>query len=163
MEYHNPYTATETDLSNPHRTTDEIIAWAQQQITTSMSFEANSFNQKVAGLRANFTDAGWRDYVTYLKSSQTVDMVRAQHYSVTTIINGDSIIINSGPVAGAYHWLVESPILISFTSPDENGIPVTVAGGNFKIDIQLGRVASGGADGMAIESWHVENAPPAAP
>ncbi|MBI1214719.1 MAG: hypothetical protein GC185_02745 [Alphaproteobacteria bacterium] len=156
MEYQNPYAATENDLSNPHRTSDEIVTWAQNEITASMSFKSAEFNEKVTSLRTLFTDQGWRDYVTYLKSSQLVDMVRNQHFNVTTIINGDSTIINSGPVAGTYHWLVEAPTITSFTSKDADGRPVTVAGGNFKIDMQIGRVPTGGVDGMAIESWHVE-------
>lgn len=159
LQYKNPYVATENDIANPNRTANEIVDWAEQRISESLSFTPETLNAQTSKIRGNFTDEGWRQYVTYLRSSQMLNMVQDQHFSVTTIVNGGAIILNSGTVAGAYHWLVEAPIIIGFTSKDDKGQPVTVAGGTFKIDMQLGRVAEGGNDGMKIESWAIESAP----
>jgi hypothetical protein len=104
------------------------------------------------------------EYLNYLKDSKLTDMVQGQGYAVTTIVNGDSMILNSGAMAGNYHWLVELPLMVTFLHTGADGGQEAVAGGTFKLILQLGRVApSTGVDGMAIESWKMENKQTATP
>lgn len=164
---YNPYAGEESDLQNPNRTQDEIIAWSQQRATEVLSFAPANLDTKMTGVQKDFTPAGWNEYSSYLKDSKLTDMVRSQNYTVTTIVNGDTMILNSGAMAGNYHWLVELPLMVTFlhSSGVDGEAPQAVAGGNFKLILQLGRVAGaqGGVDGMAIESWKMENKAGATP
>lgn len=156
---YNPYSGEESDLQNPNRTQDEIINWSQQRATEVLSFSPADLDAKMARTKKDFTPAGLAEYLNYLKTSKLTDMVQGQGYAVTTIVNGDSMILNSGAMAGNYHWLVELPLMVTFLHNGADGTQEPVAGGNFKLILQLGRVApsTGGVDGMAIESWKMEN------
>ena len=162
---YNPYSGEESDLQNPNRTQDEIIAWSQQRATEVLSFAPADLNTKMAATKKDFTAAGLNEYLNYLKDSKLTDMVQGQGYAVTTIVNGDSMILNSGAMAGSYHWLVELPLMVTFLHNGVDGNQEPVAGGNFKLILQLGRVpaSAGGVDGMAIESWKMENKQSASP
>ena len=157
---YNPYSGEESDLQNPNRTQDEIIAWSQQRATDLLSFAPADVDSKMAKVQKTFNPQGWTEYSAYLKDSKLTDMVKSQNYSVTTIVNGDIMILNSGAMAGNYHWLVELPLMVTFlhSSGVDGEAPQAVAGGNFKLILQLGRMppAQGGVDGMAIESWKME-------
>lgn len=162
---YNPYSGEESDLKNPNRTQEEIISWSQQRSTEVLSFSPKNIDTKLTASQKVFTQQGWNDYATYLKESKLTDMVRGQGYSVTTIVNGDTMILNSGSMAGSYHWLVELPLMVTFlyTSGVDGEEPKAVAGGDFKLILQLGRVAAKqGIDGMAIESWKMQTKTPVA-
>lgn len=160
MNY-NPYSGEESDVKNPNRTQEEIITWSQQRATEVMSFKPAEIDAKLAGLQKEFTQQGWAEYSAYLQSSKLIDMVKQQNYAVTTIVNGDTIIRNSGSLAGNYHWLVELPVMVTFIHTDPiSGEQQPVAGGEFRLTLQLGRVpANQGVDGMEIESWKIESKP----
>lgn len=171
---YSPYAGETTDIKNPNRTQEEIINWSQQRVTEVLSFSPADIDTKLTKMVSAFTQQGWADYSTYLKDSKLADMVRQQGYSVTTIVNGDTLILNSGSMAGSYHWLVELPLMVTFlyTSGVDGEEPKAVAGGEFKLVLQLGRVpdkpgkdglaVKQGIDGMAIESWKMQTKTPAA-
>jgi hypothetical protein len=162
---YNPYSGEENDLNNPNRTQDEIIAWSQQRATEVLSFAPDNIDTKMTANKKAFTTQGLGEYQKYLADSKLADMVHQQGYSVTTILNGDAMILNSGAMAGNYHWLVELPLMVTFLHTGQDNSQEPVAGGNFKLILQLGRVATnqGGVDGMAIESWKMENKATATP
>jgi hypothetical protein len=158
---YNPYSGEESDLKNPNRTQEEILSWSQQRSTEVLSYKGDNteVDNKLKSVQKDFTQAGLQQYYAYLTDSKLIDMVKSQGYSVTTIVNGDSIILNSGSVAGSYHWLVELPLMVTFLHTNADGNQDPVAGGAFKLTMQLGRVPQGqGVDGMAIESWKMEAA-----
>ncbi|MEZ0225155.1 MAG: DotI/IcmL family type IV secretion protein [Alphaproteobacteria bacterium] len=160
---YSPYAGEESDLKNPNRTQEEIISWAQQRSTDVLSFSPTDIDAKLTKTQKTFTQQGWTDYATYLKDSKLAEMVRRDGYAVTTIVNGDTMILNSGSMAGNYHWLVELPLMVTFLHSGMDGSQQAVAGGEFKLILQLGRVAAKqGIDGMAIESWKMQTKTPAA-
>lgn len=163
MSY-SPYAGEESDLKNPNRTQEEIIDWSRQRSSDVLSFSPANIDTKLTSMQKNFTQQGWSDYAAYLKDSKLADMVRGQGYAVTTIVNGDTMILNSGSMAGSYHWLVELPLLVTFLHSGMDGSQQAVAGGDFKLILQVGRVAAKqGVDGMAIESWKMQTKAVAAP
>lgn len=156
MEYYDPYSAAQNDISTPHRSSDEIVTWAVSSLTNAMTFTPQNFSAHLADIKQYFTQQGWYEYAAYMKESRMVEMIRDQNYSVTTIINGDAAVINSATSGGSYHWLVSAPIIVSFSYPDAEGNPAPVPGGSFRATLQIGRMSEGGGeDGIAIESWKV--------
>src|SRR5690606_21245301 len=105
MEYKNPYVGEQNDLSNPHRSSDEVIAWGRDMATDALTFTAETFTAKLEELRPSFSNAGWTDYGTYMRDSRFLDMVGQKKYNAATIVDGDIALKGSGTVAGAYRWL----------------------------------------------------------
>lgn len=157
MSYKDPYTGEQNDIKNSNRTLDEITVWAQGRAAELLSFTPEEFSQKLSSIKTAFVPAGWNEYATYLQTSKMVEMVRDRQYTVTTIVNGDSLILDSRSVAGAFHWIVQMPLMVTFLHPDSNGDMAAVAGGEFRLTMSIGRVQAGGIDGMAVESWKMEN------
>jgi hypothetical protein len=156
MSYKDPYTGEQNDIKTANRTQDEITVWAQSRATDLMSFTPEELSAKIAGIKNLFVPAGWNEYATYLQTSKMIEMVRDKKYTVTTIVNGDSLILDSRAVEGSYHWIVQMPLMVTFLHPDSEGDMQAVAGGEFRLTMSIGRVQSGGIDGMAVESWKME-------
>ncbi|MEZ0261142.1 MAG: DotI/IcmL family type IV secretion protein [Alphaproteobacteria bacterium] len=163
LKYKDPYVGEQNDIKNSNRTLDEITVWAQSRATELMSFTPEDFSKKLSDIKKTFVPAGWNEYATYLQTSKMVEMVRDRQYTVTTIVNGDSLILDSRSVAGAFHWIVQMPLMVTFLHPDSNNEMAAVAGGEFRLTMSIGRVQAGGIEGMAVESWKIETMLPKEP
>jgi hypothetical protein len=156
--FQNPYSGEENDLGNPNRTSEEITSWAQQRAAEVMSFTAENLNDKARSQLKDFNEQGLAEYKKYMTDSRLLEMVRSQQYTVTTIANGDALVLNSGSIGGAYHWIVELPIMVTFHHMDvATNEAKPVAGGEFKLVVDVGRVLpKDGVDGLQIMSWKME-------
>lgn len=159
MEYKNPYTAEQDNLTNPHRTPEEITMWAEQIAVEALSMSNENSNERLTEIKKVFAPSGWKDYVTYLQKSQLINMIRQQDYDAMTIVDGSGFIAQKASTGGAYRWLVEVPVVTSLTRPDpQTGQPGAARSARLRIIIQIGRVKQGGDDNdIAIESWTVKN------
>lgn len=163
MEYKNPYVNEQGNLATPNRTTDEIIYLGRDLSTDALSFRPEEMDKPEAGqenklekLRQNFSDTAWQEYMQYMRDSRFLDMVFRNRYNASTIADGDIILINSGTIAGAYRWVVQVPLLITFHQIGRTGEVMPVTSGRFTLTMQLGRVkADEGRDGLIIDSWRM--------
>ncbi len=164
MNYENPYIGEQNDIVNPNRTPDEIVMWAAQQATNALTLTPKDFNEKLTKIKSSFTPQGWNEFATYARAADLPSRVQTRDYSVTTVAKGDGLVIDSGPVAGSFHWLVKLPLMITFLHPDKMGDLQPVEGGDYDLMLQIGRVAqgTGGPDDMAIEGWRITPSGPQA-
>lgn len=162
MTYHNPYSGEQNDLANPNRTNAEISAWTQTAVASALSFGPEDVNEKVTAAKKMFVASGWTDYASYVKQAQLMERVRQQNLTLSTILNGDAVILNSEAVEKRYRWLVRVPVMMTFISKDvvtKEQKPVGT--GKFTLTLQIGRVDKNlGDDGIAIESWKLEAVQP---
>jgi hypothetical protein len=163
LKYQNPYAGEQTNLANPHRTSEEIAAWVQNMAAEAMSFDAASFNDKLGKLKPGFTTQGWNEYAAWMRDSKIADLVRVSGYNVSTVMSGDAAILNKGTVSGSYHWLLDVPVVISFSRKNPAGAVESVPGGRYRLTMQIGRVAprpqagpdAPEDDGITVEGWKV--------
>lgn len=157
MEYKSPYAGEQNDVGNAHRTSEEILAWAQKNVTEALTFTPDNMNPKLNELKNIFTAQSWGQYTSYLKASRAADFVRVERLNMATVSSGDMVLTGSGAVGGVYHWAVQLPLMISFIKQDVvTNEQRTVSGARMRLSIQIGRVPKGGSEGMAIESWSIE-------
>lgn len=161
MEYKNPYVNEQGNLANPNRTTDEILALSRELSTDALTFtpeeigkQEDGSQNKVERLRKNFGDHAWEEYIQYMRDSRFMDMVYRNNYHAATIVDGDITLVNSGPIAGVYRWVVQVPLLVTFHQVTRLGESMPVTSDRFQLTMQIGREKSGeGKDGMVIDSW----------
>jgi hypothetical protein len=161
MEYKNPYVNEQGNLANPNRTTDEILALGRDFSTDALTFTPDQMDKpadgqknKLENMRGHFSDSAWTEYMQYMRDSRFLDMVFRNRYTASTIADGDIIIVNSGPIAGSYRWVIQVPLLITFHQISRVGEVMPVTSGRFTLTLQIGRVkADEGKDGMQIDSW----------
>ncbi len=158
MQYKNPYVGEENDISNPHRTGEEIETWSEQSAADVLSFSKDSYEWKMRRFRKYFTDSGWTQYTDYLKTSRILDMVSSDKYSIGAIVDELPLIINQGDVGGAYNWILRMPVTISFFTKGATGAEQTGPSAKFYLFIAVTRVANGGGqNGIAISNWRMES------
>ncbi len=158
MQYKSPYTGQEYDISNPHRTSEEIETWSEQAAADVLSFNKGNYMWKMRKFKKYFTDSGWKEYTDYLKTSRIIDMVASDKYSIGAIVDEQPLIINQGDVGGAYNWILRMPVTISFFTKDATGTEQTGPSAKFYLFIDVARVANGGGqNGIAISNWRMES------
>lgn len=156
MEYNDPYLEAQRVISNPHRTSEEVGEWAKGLAADLLTQTPATIEEKIRNYRPSFSEKGYNQYATYMRDAKVLDMVALRKYDLSTIVNGDAAFTGSGPVGGIYTWTVSIPLLISFYQKDENGDHKTVAGGNFRLEMQVARTPPGESkEGMVIDGWRV--------
>ena len=161
LEYKPAYLGEETDIGNPHRTTEEITTWSQQAAAEVLSFSKENYTDKMGSFKKYFVQQGWSLYTAYLKDTKIIDMVGEGGYSIGTIVDEVPEIVNQGSSAGAYHWILRMPITITFFKKDPvTGETKAGSSGKFFLFVDVLRVAAGGGDdGIAIANWRVMDVP----
>ena len=158
MNYKAPYTGEQNVLLNPHRTPEEILEWSQNSIAESLSYTPANFNDRLMTIKKTFSPEGWAQYVAWVQSVKIDNSVRKMGLSVNAVVKTDIGIINNGPVAGAYRWLVQAPIIVSLVKEIEGEDGETLYTKNYRLTIQVGRAdKTGNEDGLLIESWKAED------
>jgi len=152
----------QNDIANPHRTTDEISAWAQQASADVLSFSAENQDAKISSFKKYFTAQGWQLYISYLKDAKILEMVDQAGYSVSTIVSQPPEVVNRGAAGGVYHWIVRMPITISFFKKDPaSEEPKAGPSGKFYLFLDIARTTqeSDAEDSMGIVNWRVMDVP----
>lgn len=165
MEYKNPYVGEQNDLSNPNLSSDEVMAWVREMATDVLSFTPEETRSPKDGkgtskfeeIKPYFSNNAWNDYGRYLKESRFLDMVSRSQYNASTIIDGDMVVVSSGAMAGAYRWVIQAPLLVTFHSVNQRGEVQPVTSGHFQLVMQIGRTRpEKGKNGMMIDSWKMQ-------
>ena len=157
LQYHTPYQGKQNDLSNPHRTPDEIMSWAQRLVVELLSMNPGDYGRKFNEYKKYFLPTGWNDYGAYMQNSHLLNMVTQQGYTVSTIVEGEPMILNKGALGGTYHWLVQVPVVTSlYIAKPGSSDTQNARNARFNVVIQVGRVKKGADDNnISIESWSV--------
>lgn len=171
MKYENHYVGEQNDLSNPHRTPEEVLAWAGATATDALSYTApemldilkadgateipEDVNTKLNRVKAKFSPQGWTEFAAFMKDN-LIDRIRLQNQSVGTIVNGLGAVTDKGPDIKSYFWKVRLPLLISATRYDAmKDEQKTVSTTEWTLTVIVLRTPQENieADGMAIERW----------
>lgn len=172
MQYSSPYAGEQNDLTNPHRTAEEIAIWAQGSATDMLTFTASDMiailrgdgvtdlpeepNAKLARIKKKFSDQGWAEYAGFMRDKGIIDRVRQQGQSVTTVADGQGLVIDKGANGNSYRWTVRLPVMISFLAFDAmSGEQRSLLTAHYEITMQLARIPqkSPAEDGLEIEKW----------
>ncbi len=157
MEYKPPYAEASSDLSHPHRTIDEVAIWSQEMAANALSLTPADYKAKLEEFKKYFAPQGWQLYDAYLKDSKLMNRVVEGKYSAATIVSSDPEIVNHGAVEGVYHWIVKSPVTISFFTNGHARTATPDASESAILYIDVARTAeSDGNDGLAISHWRVD-------
>lgn len=154
LAYKDPYASKATDITQPHRTTEEVSTWAQQAISDVLSFSQKDYRQRILGFKKYFIGAGWQPYATWLKEVHLIEMVAQEGYSsVGTVVNSPPDILSQGMASGAYHWLVRVPAIISLQRQESKGDML----GQYYLFLDVQRVeAKAEEDGLVIAGWRAK-------
>lgn len=159
MQYKTPYIAEMGSVSNPHRTSGEIIIWAQEAAAEVLSFGPSDYAQRMHGFKKVFVPEGWESYANYMRGTRFLELVRDRGYSASTIVSDAPEIIGQAALTGGYKWSLKLPLTISFYQATPEGSAKTDITGHYSLYMDVVRVEQANdGTGIAIAGWRVEEA-----
>lgn len=143
------------DLSAPHRTAREISEWLGMYVSDLMTFKANGYQTQIRELEPSFSSDGLSAYMQFLRDESFLKVLENGQHDITTIKQGDPLLLNDGQIGGRYRWLYEIPVMVSYiqsnTTDYENVTPVNR---QYTITLQVGRVQNAPNDhNLLIETF----------
>lgn len=103
-------------LDQPVLTQEGLLTWASDTITGAMSLNFLEWREKLESLRGNFDDDAYKSFLSSLKDSGILDMIREKRLSASAITTRAPVIIASGLVGGTATWRIEFPLIVSYES-----------------------------------------------
>lgn len=143
-----------TPLDQPHRTADEISRWLITAVSSSLSFGPGNLADIQKKISPYFLPEGMTSYQTFLDVSGYRARVVNNGESMHNYVKEQPFLLNSGAVGGAYHWLFEVPVMVSFMPKGQTDVKTA----NFRneeilINIDVQRVAEERGDSIRIYNW----------
>lgn len=129
------------DLSVPHRTAREISEWLGMYASDLLTFKANGYQAHIREMEPSFSNDGLAAYMEFLRGESILKVLENGQHDITTIKQGEPLLLNDGEIGGRYRWLYEIPVMISYiqsNTTDYKG--VTPVNRRYTITLQVGRV-----------------------
>lgn len=140
-------------LRNPNLSDSAIVRWSANTVSQTMTFNFNTWSKTLNEARSNFTDEGYRGLREAFDRTHFIDDVIARRQLVTAVPSGPPVISQQGAVAGAYGWVVQVPIVITFSSGVRSGDVSQMR----VVTLRLQQVpTSDNVMGLAIAQWKSE-------
>ncbi|MDP9195154.1 MAG: type IVB secretion system apparatus protein IcmL/DotI [Pseudomonadota bacterium] len=136
-------------LNEPNIDRGKLVAWANKAATEIMTFGFHDYRQRLteAGNKY-FTQRGWNSFTTALEKSRIIEAVEGSQQVVTAAPQGAAVIVEEGVVGGVYMWVVQIPMIITYTSGNRSQAnPVLLT-------LKIQRVPTlQNPEGIGIEQW----------
>lgn len=92
-----------------------VLSWAEQAVTQSFNFNAESMEAQLQALQACYTEGGWDKFRTALYSSGNIEVIKAQQLTVSSQIDGPAQLIESND----YLWKMTLPLRVVYQNDNE--------------------------------------------
>jgi intracellular multiplication protein IcmL len=103
-------------LDKPLLTQAGLLNWTTTTITGAVSLDFLEWRAKLTSVRENFESEAFSSFVTALKSSGILDMIKEKRLSASAVVTRAPVIIASGLVGGKSTWKIEFPLIVSYES-----------------------------------------------
>jgi len=103
-------------LSQPNLSTPALLSWAAQSVSETMSFSFSNYRRNLQESSRHFTRAGWESFSTALQQARIIESVESLTQEVSAVPAGAPILTSEGLTGGQYQWIVQIPILLTYTS-----------------------------------------------
>lgn len=110
----NELPANRVPLDEKHISNEELIVYVRESAANLLNFHAGELEVVFDQNLEMFNDDGLSGYISFLRESGLYEKNMQDYKHITSIILDDPIILNQASLNGAYRWLTEIPILISF-------------------------------------------------
>lgn len=149
VELRNPVSRTDI-LPLPVKSVSEIVAWTSQVAVQLFTVDFFNIDEQIQTLRPFFTESGWVAMNAALRDSGWVASLVEKKLSVSAVLQGSPSVLRHGVLNGAYSWVINFPLLVTYESASERRKETRV----FTLTVR--RVAAdfaSGQAGIAIDSF----------
>ena len=96
-----------------------LLTWANRAAVTAFTLNFVNYETELAKMSGLFTPAGWTQFKKALISSNNLEALTAKKLVSTAVATGAPVIVNQGPLNGAWAWKVTIPLLVTYESASE--------------------------------------------
>lgn len=109
-----------TPLDRPHMSSADVLNFAARAVTNSLTYSFDNYRAQFQESQQFFSQPdGWNSFVEAVQKSKALDLVRNGRFNSSAIAQ-TPVIVRQGPNArGAYEWIVQMPIRITYQSASE--------------------------------------------
>ncbi|MCB1782926.1 MAG: DotI/IcmL family type IV secretion protein [Alphaproteobacteria bacterium] len=145
-------------LDMSHRSDAIIAAWAQQNVSELLSYNADTYQKEYKRKSLLLDKHGNSEYVKFLQSKNILKTLGTGKYDVRCFVEDVPLLMNEGPVTGRYRWLFQVKVMLSYVPKGITDYKVTKEDDSITqemvVNLQVGRVAGvKNEHGILIESW----------
>ncbi len=107
-------------LNEPVVTNKYILQWASLATRYAFNLSFVGYQQQLQNAQQYFTTDGWSKFMAALKAGKLIQTIESEHVNMSAVVSGTPVILNQWVAGGRYHWRVQFPLLVTFTSASEN-------------------------------------------
>ncbi len=124
-----------TPVSEPYLTDAQVISFAAEAITRSMTISFSGWRQDLTQARHYFElPDGWNSFVNALESSNYLQYIRERRLNSSAIVQG-AVITNRGSDArGRHSWILQLQMSVTYESAQQT------ARDNYMVEMRLVRL-----------------------
>jgi intracellular multiplication protein IcmL len=106
-------------LDKPNQADSAILQWANQAAIATFTYNFVNYQNELQSASRYFTRSGWGQFLTALRNSGNLDMVKSKKLIVSAVATRAPVILQKGPLGGRYAWRIQMPILVTYQSASE--------------------------------------------
>lgn len=107
-------------LNRPIIKNQALLTWAENAVVTVNTLTSSNYEQQLnTSFTAYFTQNGAKSLLNALKSKGVIDAIVTKKLSITAVVQGAPILLDSGVLFGKYIWKIQIPILLTYESLSE--------------------------------------------
>ena len=106
-------------LDKPNQADSAILQWANQAAIATFTYNFVNYQNELQSASRYFTRSGWGQFLTALRTSGNLDMVKSKKLIVSAVATRAPVILQKGPLGGRYAWRIQMPILVTYQSASE--------------------------------------------
>ncbi|MDF1654751.1 MAG: type IVB secretion system apparatus protein IcmL/DotI [Coxiellaceae bacterium] len=106
-------------LNEPVVTDTFVIKWASLLAAKVYNLNFERYNQQLNAIKGEFTDHGWEAMQAALNNSGFLKSLAQNKVATSAVVNGPPVISGRFIIHHRYTWVVEFPLLVSYTSASE--------------------------------------------
>lgn len=101
----------------PNMSNDDILKWTTEAVEASYSIDYVNYRAELQGAEKYFTNYGWTNYMIALRRSNNLLAIIQRKFVGVAQVIGKPKIVREGILSGAYAWLIQMPVLVTYSFP----------------------------------------------
>ncbi len=107
-------------LDEPVVTDTYLKKWAMAAAEACFNMNFNNYEQALKAASVNFTSSGWDSVRQSLKKAGVLSSLSDNKLFINSIVSNTPVILSREVVQGRYNWVVQFPLLLTYTSASEH-------------------------------------------
>ncbi len=149
--------AVSKELHVPHRHEAAVNDWVTEAVTEIMTFKISEYQKHYQDMAALMDANGLAEWQKFLVDTNILAIMQSKKYELRSFVSDVPRMVTTGVVSDRIRWVYDVPVSLTFL-PEGRADYDELDKSEYQFEelsfrIQIGRVAQGGRDGIAVETW----------